>query len=167
MWNRSRPVLDIPLSPFEAFLVILSVLGIITVLAITWWAWSALPAIIPTHSGLSGALNASGGKVVLLIFPILSIGLAVLLAIVSRFPHTYNYPWPITEENAPRQYFLARLLLRWITLEVVWTFCGVQWALIQAAQTHSAGAMFLFAPAIVLALFVTIAWHRRAASRAR
>jgi uncharacterized membrane protein len=167
MNKRSRPVLDIALSPLETLLVILAVLGMITVVAITFWAWSALPAIVPTHYGFSGRPNAYGGKGFLLVMPVLSIFLAGLLMLVGRYPHTYNYPWPITKENALRQYHLARLLLRWITLETVWTLCGVQWALILASQTHVAGAMILFAPAMVIALIVTIAFYRRSAARAR
>jgi hypothetical protein len=46
---------------------------------------------------------------------------------VSRFPYLCNYPWPITAEKAPRQYSLARLSLRWITFEMVWMLCGLQY----------------------------------------
>ena len=167
MKKRSRPVLAIPLSPLETRLLILTVLGMITMVAITFWAWSTLPASVPTHYGLSGRPNAYGGKAGLLALPILAICLTVLLTVATHYPHTYNYPWPITKENAPRQYYLARLLLRWIMLETVWVLCGVQWALILASQTHFAGAMILFAPAIVIALIVTIALYRRSAARAR
>ena len=167
MNKRSRPVLDIPLSPLEMLLVILTVLGMITIVAITLWAWTTLPAIVPTHYGFSGRPNAYGGKGFLLVMPVLSIFLGSLLMFVGRYPHTYNYPWPITRENAARQYYLARLLIRWIMLETVWVLCGVQWALILASQTHFAGAMILFAPAIVIALIVTIVLYRRSAARAR
>lgn len=167
MRNRYRPVLPIPRTPFETLLEALTVLGIITTIAITVWGWLTLPAIIPTHYGLSGAPNAYGGKGSLLILPILTIGLSALLTILCRYPHRYNYPWPITPENAPRQYYLARLLLRWITLELVCTFCILQWLLIQAAQSYSAGSILLVAPAIVLALLLTIILYRRPAARAR
>jgi len=164
---RNRPVLPIPHTPFETLLEALTALGIITILAKTVWGWLTLPAIIPTHYGLSGAPNAYGGKASLLILPILAICLSVLLTFVSRYPHRYNYPWPITAENAPRQYYLARLLLRWIALEEVWVLCGLQWLLIQAAQSHSTGPILLVAPVMVLALIVTIILHRRIAARAR
>ena len=167
MNKRSRPVLDIPRAPLETLLMTLTVLGVIAVIAITFWAWSTLPVIVPTHYGLSGKPNAYGGKGFLLIMPVLSILLAGLLLFVARYPHTYNYPWPITQENAPRQYYLARLLIRWIMLEVVWVLCGVQCGLIFASQTHFAGVMILFAPAIMIALIVTIAFYWRSAARAR
>jgi hypothetical protein len=93
----------------------------------------------------------------LLTLPIVSICLAVLLTVLSRYPHIYNYPWSITAENAPRQYYLARLLLWWIMLEMVWMLCGLQGLIIQSAQSHHApDAILLLIPASVLGLFVTI-----------
>lgn len=167
MRRYSRPVLSIPRTPYENLLVALTMLGIIAVLILTVWGWLMLPAIIATHYGLSGAPNAYGGKGVLLILPILSICLAALLTFLTRFPHTYNYPWPITAENAPRQYYLARLLMRWLALEIVLVMCGLQWLIIQAAQNNSAGSILLAVPAIVVALIVTIIVHMLSASRAR
>jgi len=135
----------------------------------TVWGYFALPAVIPTHYGFSGAPNAYGGKGSLLPLPILSICLAVLLTVLSRYPRRYKYSWPITPENAPRQYALFRLLMRWITLEMVWMLCGLQGLLIQSAQSHHApDAVLLLIPAFfVLAVIVTIILGIRAAARAR
>jgi hypothetical protein len=167
MRNRYRPVLHIPRTSLETLLEILTVLGLITVIAITAWGWLILPPSIPTHYSVSGIPDAYGGKGSLLALPIISICLAALLIFLTRYPHRYNYRWPITVENAPRLYYLARLLLRWIALELVWMFCGLQWMLIQAAQNHTGGAILLFAPVIVLTLIVTIILYMRAASRVR
>src|SRR2546429_9503252 len=92
MRKQSRPVLPLPRTPLEMLLEVLTVLGLIAVIAITTWGWLTLPAIIPTHYGFSGVPNAYGGKRSLLTIPIVSVCLAVLLAVLSRFPHRYNYP---------------------------------------------------------------------------
>src|SRR5581483_10233731 len=107
-YSRNRPILHLPRTPFETLLEVLTLLGVIMVLAITVWGYIALPTTIPTHYNIQGAPNAYGSKASLLTLPILTICLAVLLTVLSRFPHRYNYPWPITPENAPRQYALAR-----------------------------------------------------------
>nr|HET6900904.1 DUF1648 domain-containing protein [Ktedonobacteraceae bacterium] len=168
MRNRSRPVLHIPRTSLETLLEALTALGIITALAMTVWGYFALPAIIPTHFGASGAPDAYGGKESLLILPIISICLAVSLTFLSRYPQIYNYPWPITAENAPRQYALARLLMCGITFEVVWMCCVLQWLLIQAAQSHSTGSFLLVVPvALLLALIVTVILYLLTAARAR
>ncbi len=167
MRNRSRPILHLPRTSLETLLEALTVLGIVAVIALTIWGYFTLPTTVPTHYGLSGVPNAYGGKASLVFLPIVAICLTVLLTFLTRYPHRYNYPWPITVENAPRQYTLARLLMRFLTLELVWMFCVLQWLLIQAAQSHSAGFILLIVPAIVLVLIVTIILYVRAAARAR
>jgi uncharacterized membrane protein len=167
MRNRYRPVLQIPRTPLDTLLATLAVLGIIAAFAITAWGWLTLPAVIPTHYSISGVPNAYGSKGTLLIMPIVAACLYILLTFLSRYPHVYNYPWPITHENAPRQYHLARLLLRWITLEIVWMFCAIQWLIIQSARSYSASAILLVIPVIVIVLVITIILYVRAAARAR
>ena len=169
MKNRSRPVLHLPRTPLQTLLEVLTAFGLIALIAMTVWGYFALPAVIPTHYGFSGAPNAYGGKGSLLPLPILSICLAVLLTVLSRYPRRYKYSWPITPENAPRQYALFRLLMRWITLEMVWMLCGLQGLLIQSAQSHHApDAVLLLIPAFfVLAVIVTIILCIRTAARAR
>lgn len=167
MRDSYRPVLDIPRTPLETLLEVLAAVGIVATIAMTVWGWSHLPAIIPTHYDVAGRPNSYGGKGSLLTLPILSICLAILLTFVSRFPHRYNYPWQITAENAPRQYYLARLLLRWILFEMVWIICVLQWSIIQAAQNGSAGSILLITSALVLALMVTIILYIRTAANAR
>ncbi len=168
MRKRSRPVLHLPRTPLEVLLEALTVFGIIAITAMTAWGWFILPAIIPTHYGLLGMPNAYGGKRSLLTIPILSVCLAVLLTVLSHFPHWCNYPWQITIENAPRQYALVRLLLRSLTLEVVWMLCGLQGLIIQSAQSHYApDAILLLIPAFMLTMIVTIILYLRAAARAR
>lgn len=167
MRNRYRPVLSLPYTRLEILLVVFTVLGIIIGIALTVWGWLTLPAIIPTHYGLSDTPNAYGGKGSLLILPIVSVCLAVLLIIMSRYPHKYNYPWPITAENAPRQYTLARLVLLWVTFDLVWMVCGLQWFIIQAAQSYVIGPILFVPLAMILVLFITIILYILAAIRAR
>lgn len=167
MSKRYRPMLHIPHSPLERLLGVLTALGIIINIAITIWGLLILPAVIPTHYGFAGTPDAYGSKGNLLILPIISMLFAVLFSFLSRYPQIYNYPWQITVENAPRQYYLARLLLAWLAVEMVWMFCGLQWLLIRAAQSHPTGAIPLFALVIVVVLLVTILLYMRSAARAR
>src|SRR6266699_5384289 len=167
MRNHSRPVVHIPRTPLQTLLEVLTALGLIALIAMTVWGYFALPAVIPTHYGFSGAPNAYGGKGSLLALPIVCICLAVLLTVLSRCPRRYNYRWPITAENAPRQYSLARLALRLTTLEMVLMVCGLQGLIIQAAQSHHApDAILLLIAAFVLAVIVTIILCIRTAARA-
>lgn len=168
MRKQSRPVLHLPRTPLETLLEALTVLGIITVIAVTTWGWLTLPAIIPTHFDMSGTPNAYGSKGSLLILPILSVCLGILLTVWSHFPHLCNYPWPITAENAQRQYTLVQLLLCALALEVVWTLCILQWAIIRAAQNQVGKDIILLVPLTMTAVLIaTIIVYICAAIRAR
>ena len=167
MRNRYRPRLELPRQPVELLLDWLSLLGVGVGIALTIWGWLTLPATIPTHFDFAGNPNAYGSKATLLLLPIISTCVAALLALLTRFPHMYNYPWPITLENASRQYLLARKFLRIVMLEIVWMFAGLQWLIIQAAQNQSESRILLFVAAMVFILLLSVVLFLRAAFRAR
>lgn len=105
--QANRPILPIPRSPSAAVLEIVAVAGTVLSVALLVQSWKALPPVIPVHFGISGKPDGWGAKPTLWLFPALSAAIYVGLTVLSRFPHTFNYPVPITEENALQQYRLA------------------------------------------------------------
>lgn len=87
--------------------------------------YSALPASIPTHFNFEGEVDSRGGKESILFLGAGIIVLYGILTFVSRIPHMYNFPWKITEENAPRQYRLARTFITLLKTEIVWLFAAI------------------------------------------
>jgi len=65
--------------------------------------------------GLSGQPDAWGDKAAIWILPAVAAFFDVMWAVLANYPHTFNYPVAITEENARVQYQLARSLsiARW------------------------------------------------------
>lgn len=51
----------------------------------------------------------------------------LFLTILNRYPHKFNYPFNITEQNAVAQYRIARLMVQTLKLEVIWIFVYIQW----------------------------------------
>ncbi|HBC45615.1 MAG TPA: hypothetical protein DEO84_10295 [candidate division Zixibacteria bacterium] len=147
----NRPKLDIPRSPLENTLALLSIVGVILCVYLPWRYWGVLPDRIPTHFDFAGKPNGWGSKGALLILPIIEFVLFMVLSIVQRFPEVYNYPVKITEANARRQYTLARSLLAWLSFEIVWFFTYIEWKSIQAALGQTQG----LGPVAVVALMVT------------
>lgn len=139
---RRRPVLTIPSTPLEKLFSAGALLGLLALIGITIWGFLVAPATIPTHFNLQGVPDSYGGKASFLFLPIVGIVLYALFAVLARYPHTYNYPRPITQENAARQYQLARTLLRWLNLVICWLFASIQWGTIQAAL-HQAQGLFV------------------------
>ena len=153
-----RPVLKLPLSPRESALEVVSVGGLAFLLYTFLIGWVELPDVIPTHFGATGEADSWGPKSTLLVLPILTVVLYALLIVLSRFPHIYNYPVAITEENAERLYRLGREAMYWLKAQLVWMMGYLQWSMIQVslgrAEKLNATVMWLF----VAALFVTAGW---------
>jgi len=141
--------------------------GILVAIFLVVQAWSGLPAKIPTHFAASGRVNAWGRRETILLFPALSVIIHAGLSLLSRFPHLYNYPWPITPENADRQYQLASSLLGWLRMETVWLFVYIEWMTIQAALGRAIGHDAWLLWAALAAIFATLGWYFRSAYRAR
>lgn len=120
-----RPVISLGLSPLLVAGEIAAAIAILVSVLIIVHFWAVLPDRIPIHFGLGGLADAWGDKVTIWIMPAVAAILFVLLAAVSRYPHTFKYPVRITDENARRQYLLARALLVWLKAEVCWLFAFV------------------------------------------
>ena len=116
--NRSRTRLDYALE-------ILAGVGVFLGLYELLVNYSALPASIPTHFNFKGEVDSWGGKETILFLGAGIIVLYGVLTYVSRIPNMYNFPWEITEENAPRQYRLARTFITLLKTETVWLFAAI------------------------------------------
>ncbi len=84
--------------------------------------YAALPETIPMHFNITGDADAFGPRATILILPVLATLLYIALAVLGRFPHRLNYPWPITPENAREQYTLAVKTLRYVRIILVAVF---------------------------------------------
>lgn len=120
-----RPVVILPPSWPERWLEALSLAGLLLAIGLSWYYWPQLPASIPSHFDLSGRADAWDGKAVLAIYPLVATVIYGMLRLIERFPQHLNYPWPITEANAARQYLLARQLLAWLRTCCIWLMAGL------------------------------------------
>jgi hypothetical protein len=76
---------------------------------------------------------------------IIGVVLFTLLSVLSQFPHIFNYPWPITDANARRQYAISRQMLSAVKLALVATFTYITWSMIGTAlgRQHGLGLGFI------------------------
>ncbi len=144
---RSRPAISIPRSNLENALEIAYIIGILAMIFALVRYWAALPDHVPTRFGAGGIPVAWGDKTALirqlLVFVLISAGISAL----SRYPHLFNYPWRITGQNMRIQYQLARTLLSWIKVELIWLIGFTEWGSIQVAlgRDHALRIEFLWA----------------------
>jgi uncharacterized membrane protein len=143
----------------------LAVCGLLFHLLIILGAWNLLPKLIPVHFDFAGRVDAWGDKSdILLLF-----GLSVLfyagLTWLGRYPQKFNYPWEINENNAERQYSLARNFIKVIKLESVWLFAIISLRMIGIALGTASGLGYLFVPLVIGITSATIIGYFIVASR--
>jgi uncharacterized membrane protein len=153
---NKRPVLKLPLTGWEKGLEVLSVMGVVFTFILVYQSWGILPDRIPTHFGFAGQPDAWGNKASLFFLPIMTVAMYLLLTIVSRFPHTFNYPGKITKENAATQYLMARYLIAVLKVETIWLFAYIQWVTIEVALGKTTGLSNLFLPIFMIVMLGTI-----------
>jgi len=145
-----RPVLRLVPTRADAVAGVLAVVGLAAIIGVLVWSWPSLPAKVPIHFGFSGVPDAWGARSFLLLFPGLALVIHVGLSIMAFYPHTFNYLWPITEDNAPSQYRLGSSLMRWLRTWVIWGLAYVQWRQAWVALGRSTSLGTWWAPVLVL-----------------
>jgi uncharacterized membrane protein len=137
--KTNRPVLQLPFSSRELLLEVASIAGVVTSIVMLASVWKSIPQTIPSHFDLSGKADAMGSKSFLLFVPRIVVFMYAMLTVISRFPHIFNYPFPVTEDNAERLYRVAREMMAWIKTLDIWFVTLMYWTLLQVATGHVTG----------------------------
>jgi uncharacterized membrane protein len=166
--NSERPVIhDLERTGADVTLEVLAYLGVFLLVGISAYYYPRLPETIPQHFNLKGEPDGWGGKGSLLIMPIIGVILFTLLTVLSQFPHVFNYPWPITEANARRQYAISRQMLSAVKLALVATFTYITWSMIGTALGRRDGLGPSFMIVETSLLFAIIGFYLVRAKRAQ
>lgn len=155
----SLPKLKVRKEFIDSFLELCALCSLILLIVYPLMKWSQLPDKIPIHFGLSGKPDNYADKIYILLLPLLGSILFIGFHIINKFPHTFNYPVKITEENAPRQYLLATRLMRYLMVFVTMTFLYIVWGSIQSALGNENGLGKYFIVIFCLTLFTIIIYY--------
>lgn len=156
MIKSDRPVIKLPFSGLEKIFELIAAAGLLLSIFLVINYWSDIPNDVPSHFGISGKPDAWGGKGILVMLPLVSLFLYALFTVVSRFPQHANYLIKITEQNAERQYRLARQFMAILKAELIWIFTLINWASIAVALGRCDGLGVLFLPVFLIIVFGTI-----------
>lgn len=119
--------------------------------------YAGLPEEIPVHFNLRGEPDGYGSKVILWVLPCLGLFLWVLFQVLNRYPHTFNYPFEITPENAAFQYGRATRLLRILLVVLALTFLYIGYIMVLSVQKGTGvGLGVWFLPIVMLAIFTPL-----------
>ncbi len=151
--------IKVPFSRLEIVMEILALAGLLLILSIIFFNWGGLPETIPTHFGVSGIADGFGDRWTILLIPGIATLLYLTITIISRFPHLYNYPWPITTENAPRQYGIFRRLVIILKAEAMYLMGYIEWGIVEVANGRQTGLNVFFLPVVAITVIGTIGFH--------
>lgn len=164
---NQRPVISLGLSPVLVAVELLGAIAVLLGVLLIVQFWGVLPDRIPIHFGLGGQPDAWGDKVTILLMPAVAAIMFAVLTAVSRYPHTFNYPVPITSENARRQYLLGRSLLVWLKAEICWLLAFVVRQQILVALGNAQRFSVELVLGIIVLIFATVGVYLRKAYLAR
>jgi uncharacterized membrane protein len=164
---RDQPEIDLDRSPIEIVLMMVGAVAVTLHFMVVIYYWGELPARIPIHFDLSGQPDDWGGRGWLIALPLLAAVAWGGLSLMLRIPHRYNYPWPITPENARQQYRLARAMIAGLaaSIAVLLALMTVEMCRLALGLTSLLGPQW---PIVVLGLlFILLTWYFITAYRAR
>lgn len=165
--KTTRPIITIPPTAMNKIFDFIGLVGIVIMFVVIIQSFSALPNTIPVHFNIAGEPDGWGSKYTFWVFPILGLIMYIILTIVNKFPHTYNYVWPINEQNAAQQYRLATQLMSFLKIEIITLFTYLEWQGIRIGLGIASGLGIVFAPAFLLILLGTISLYFWQAYQAR
>ncbi len=111
-----RPNLKIKPDWLDYLIEICSIVILIVIVVLVLINYSALQDNIPTHYNIKVAVDSYGSKDTIWIYPSVALLFYVGLSIVLKYPHQFNYPITITDQNVRKVYKSGILIIRLVKL---------------------------------------------------
>ncbi len=155
----NRPKLKLNLTTTDKVIELFGWICLIGIWILTSSNYYSLPETIPIHYNGTGEADGFGKKWNILTLPIVSSTLFIGLTILNKYPHVFNYPSTITQENALRQYTNATRLIRFLKLVIVIIFGLIVFKTIQNANGNADGLGAWFLPLTFGLMFIPMIYY--------
>jgi uncharacterized membrane protein len=156
--ETERPKITLIPTNADKLVELLGWIMLLAIWALTISQYSTLPDTIPTHFNGAGQADGFGSKATILSLPVIASLLFIGLTLLNRYPHSFNYPTAITQDNALRLYTLATRMLRYLKLVLVLVFGGIEFMTIQHATGKAAGLGAWFLPLTLVLVFLPLVY---------
>jgi uncharacterized membrane protein len=154
--EEERPKITLIPSTADKLVDLLGWIMLLAMWGYTISHYSTLPDTIPTHFNAAGEADGFGSKASIIGLPVIATLLFIGLTVLNRYPHIFNYPTAITQDNALRLYTLATRMLRYLKLVLVLVFGGIELMTIQHATGKAAGLGVWFLPLTLVLVFLPL-----------
>ncbi|MFD1030575.1 DUF1648 domain-containing protein [Metaplanococcus flavidus] len=147
-----QPAINVPKSLFAIFLDWVTLLLFLAVIIYLVVQYPSLPDQVPGHYDSSGMVDRWGSKIEMWILPLVGAGLWVLMTIVEKYPHTFNYI-NLRQDNLEAQYRNAKLMINVLKNESVLLFSFLIFQDIRVANGAAEGLGYFFMPVFLFVIF--------------
>jgi uncharacterized membrane protein len=152
----NRPKLKIKLTTVDYIIEIIGFIGIICLIALPIYYFNDLPDRLPTHFSALGQADSYGNKNMIWLLPALGLILYIGMTILNKYPHVFNYPIKVTNENAERLYKSGTITVRFLKIVVILSFAYLNFRIIKIGLNEIAGIGKLFVPIFLALIFGSI-----------
>ena len=149
-----RPRIKIRLTALDYIIEVFSILAVLCAILLYIIYWIKAPEVVPIHYNIYGEVDSYGSKITLLFLPIITIIFYIGLTILNKYPHIFNFPTTITEQNALSLYRISTRMIRWLKLLFCLLFTYNIWHEVRIIITNQAPKLdsifWLFIAAIII-----------------
>ncbi|MBK9290500.1 MAG: DUF1648 domain-containing protein [Bacteroidetes bacterium] len=156
---NDRPRIRIQLTKSDIILEISALVLLLALVIYSLVSWTMLPETIPVHFDISGRPDGWGGRATIFFSPAILAVVYIMLTVLNRSPHIFNYPVKITAENAEFHYRLATRMLRMLKLSMVILFGAITWGTVHSAISGDASAMMWVLPFALIITLLPIVYY--------
>ncbi|MDF2607352.1 MAG: hypothetical protein K0S34_1547 [Bacillales bacterium] len=151
-----RPIIKIKKTMFEVILNTISIASFICILIYLKLSWSDIPETVPMHFDSTGKVDNYGAKEFIFILPMVGAILWIMLTILEKFPHTYNYI-NLTSENIEKQYKNGSMMINILKNEISIFFTYLTWNTVNIAISKNVSLNNYFLLIFLTTIFGSIA----------
>jgi uncharacterized membrane protein len=152
----AHPQITIQKTRLDRYLELLTLTLALGSLFYAIYYWSELPPEVPVHFNIEGEPDRTGAAWVLFIIPALNVLLAIFLLLAYRYPHKFNYPVKVTEENAAQLYRTSTNMFRLLALLISLLLTYITLGAIKTALSQTNGLNPYIMGSIVLAIVIIL-----------
>ena len=153
-----RPRIDIQPDFNDRIIELIGLIGLLILIGLPTYYYGKLPEEIPTHYGVSGQPDDFNSKGFIWLMPIIAVPMYFILLCLNRYPHIFNYPQEVTEDNAEHLYTIATKMIRSINTVISCVFAYLTYSTIQTALGKQDGLGTYFIPIFMIILFSIIGY---------
>ena len=157
-----RPKIKIEKDTGDLIIEVLGWTGVLLLFLLPFFYYDQLPDKVPSHFNASGDADAYSRKEFIWVPALIGALLYIGVFVLNRFPHLFNYPSEINEQNAERLYRMASKWMRIINLSVLCVFIYLLHSTIQTSLNNQNGLgkyfviIFILLNVIVSAAFLVM-----------